>query len=176
MPATKLVMPATKLVMRVSGIRKFRFEMDDHRVSAMTRIEKFENSGFVSRLEADSHADTTVAGKNCVAIGFTDRSCAVRPYTDKYEPIPDVPIVTAATRFTSKTGLNYILILPEALYMPELDHSLFNPNQLRHFGTGVQDNPYDEAIMAITSADKTFTACLDSEGTDIFLKSHPTRI
>jgi hypothetical protein len=82
--------PVTAHTMRVSGVRKFRFEMDDHRISSIARIEKFENSGFVSRLEADSHADTTVAGKNCVAIGFTERSCAVRPYTDKYEPISDV--------------------------------------------------------------------------------------
>ena len=165
------IQPETIQTMRVSGVKRFKFEMDDHRVSSIVRVEKFENSGFVSRLEADSHADTTVAGRNCVAIGFTERSCAVRPYTDKYEPIPDVPIVTAATGFTSKTGLNYILVLPEALYMPELDHSLFNPNQLRHYGTIVQDNPYDAATMAITTEDKTFTACLDSEGTDIFLKT-----
>jgi hypothetical protein len=55
--------------------------------------------------------------------------------------------------------------------MPNLDHSLFNPNQLRHFGAVVQDNPYDAAPMCVKSADNTFTACLDSVGADIFLKT-----
>ena len=54
--------------------------------------------------------------------------------------------------------------------MPNLDHSLFNPNQLRHFGTVIQDKPYDAEPMSIKSADNTFTACLDLAGTDIFLK------
>jgi hypothetical protein len=122
-------------------------------------------------MEADTHADTTVAGKNCVAMNFTERSCGVQPYSDEYEPTPDVPIVTAATGFTSKNGINYILVFPEALCMPNLDHSLFNPNQLRHFGTVVQDDPCDAAPMCVKSADNTFTACLDSVGTDIFLKT-----
>jgi hypothetical protein len=81
-----------------------------------------------------------------------------------------VLIVTAATGFTSKNGMNYILVFPGALCMPKLDHSLFNPNQLHHFGTVVQDNRYDAKPMSIKSADNTFTACLDSAGTDIFLK------
>jgi hypothetical protein len=42
----------------------------------------------------------------------------------------DVPIVTAATGCTSSTGMNCMLVFPEALSMPALDHSLFNPNQL----------------------------------------------
>jgi hypothetical protein len=53
--------------------------------------------------------------------------------------------------------MNYILVFPEALYMPNLDHSLFNPNQLRHFGTIIQDNPYDTEPMCIRSANNTFT-------------------
>jgi hypothetical protein len=147
------------------------FSVLNVKVSAVLRVENYMNAGYVSKMEADTHADTTVAGKNCVAMHFTERSCGVQPYSDEYEPIPDVPIVTAATGFTSKNGMNYILVFPEALYMPNLDHSLFNPNQLRHFGTVVQDNPYDAEPMCIKSADNTFTACLDSVGTDIFLKT-----
>ena len=31
----------------------------------------------------DSHADTTVAGKNCAVLQYTDRSCDVSPFSDK---------------------------------------------------------------------------------------------
>jgi hypothetical protein len=140
------------------------------KISAVLRVENCRNVGHVSKM-ADTHADTTVAGKNCVAMNFTERSCGVQPYSDKYEPTPDVPAVTAATGFTSKNGMNHTLVFPEAVHMPNLDHSLFNPNQLQHFGAVVQDNPHDAAPMCVKSADNTFTACLDSVGTDIFLKT-----
>jgi hypothetical protein len=81
----------------------------------------------------------------------------------------NVPIITAATGYTSTTGFNYILIFPEDLYMPKLTHSLFNPNQLRHFGTKVQDNPYNPKPMSVSTFNDSFTACLQSKGTDIYL-------
>jgi hypothetical protein len=55
--------------------------------------------------------------------------------------------------------------------MPTLDHSLLNPNQLRHYGTIVQDNPYCNEPMSITSPSGDFTACLQSMGTEIFIKT-----
>ena len=130
-----------------------------------------ESPGFTSTLEADTHADTCVAGKNCVPLHYTDRTCDVQPYSDEYKPVTNIPIVTAATGYTSKTGLNYILVIPEAIYMPSLSHSLFNPNQFRHFGTIVQDNPFSDEPMVIRSEDGQFTACLQSKGTDIFLQT-----
>jgi hypothetical protein len=113
----------------------------------------FANPGFTSTVEVDSHADSFVAGKNCIPMHYTERSCDVQPYSDDYAPVKNVPIVTAATGYTSSNGLNYILVFPEALYLPNLGHSLFNPNQLRHFGTKVQDNPYDSKPMSITTRD-----------------------
>ena len=83
-----------------------------------------ECPGYASTLEADTHADTCVAGRNCVPLHYTERTCDVQPYSDQYQPISNVPIVTAATGYTSATGLNYILVIPEALYMPTLSHSL----------------------------------------------------
>jgi hypothetical protein len=135
------------------------------------------NPGHTSTVEVDSHADSFVAGKNCVPMHYTERSCDVQPYSDDYAPVQNVPIVTAATGYTSATGLNYILVFPEALYLPTLGHSLFNPNQLRQFGTIVQDNPYDTTPMHITTNDGGFTACLQSKGTDIFITTWaPTQL
>jgi hypothetical protein len=152
--------------------KMYAFSVLNVKISAvLLRVENCRNVGHVSKMEADTHVDTTVAGKNGVAMNFTERSCGVRPHSDECERTPDVPTVTAATGFTSKNGMNYTLVFPEALHMPNLDHSLFNPNQLHHFGTVVQDNLCDAAPMCVKSADNTFTACLDSVGTDIFLKT-----
>ena len=73
----------------------------------------------------------------------------------------DIPIVPAATGFTSENGINYILVFHEALYMPDMEHTLINMNQGRHFGAKVPDKPYhDDCPMLIESTDGEFFACL----------------
>ena len=49
------------------------------------------------RCELDSHADTIVAGSNCIILNYTGQVCDVSPYRDDYAPVSDVPIVKAAT-------------------------------------------------------------------------------
>ena len=92
------------------------------------------------RIELDSHADTIVAGSNCVILQYTGKECDVSPYRDDYESVSNVPIVHAATAWQSPhTGQTYILVFHEALWMGgHMEHSLVNPNQLRHFGTKIQ--------------------------------------
>ena len=63
----------------------------------------------------DSHMDTTVAGSNYAIIKYTDRSCDVSQFSEKYTLMKDVTIVSADTGYTSANGLNYILIFNEAL-------------------------------------------------------------
>jgi hypothetical protein len=135
----------------------------------MSTASVFANPGFTSAVEADSHADSFVAGKNCVPMHCTERCCDVQPYSDDYAPMKNAPIVTTATGCTSANGLNCMSLFPEALYLPNLGHSLFNPNQLGHFGVKVQDNPHDSKPMSVTTCDDSFAACLQSKGTDIFL-------
>ena len=107
----------------------------------------------------DKHANTTVAGKNCAILRYTDRSCNVAPFSDKYTPMKDISIVLAATEYISTNGRNYIIVFNEALYIKEMEHTLINPNQCRHFGAEVQDNPYDrDKPMSITSPNKEFIA------------------
>ena len=60
--------------------------------------------------------------------------------------------------------------------MNELSHTLINLNQLCHFQTQVQDNPYLTDPMSIPSPDGKFITCLESEGTNIFLNTwYPTQ-
>ena len=92
-----------------------------------------------SKCELDSHADTTVAGANCVILSYTCKECDVSPYRDDYESIKNIPIVTAATAWQSPfSGATYILVFNEALWMGDsMPSSLINPNQLRHYGVQV---------------------------------------
>ena len=144
-----------------------------HRLIAPLHVsqEDSREQNYAARCELDSHADTIVAGGNCLLLNYTDRACTVHAYDEKYQPHNDVPVVKAATGYTSKDGRNYILILNEALWMPDLGHTLINPNQLRAHGVEVQDNPYTSEPMLIRTWDEEFSACLQSKGATIFINT-----
>jgi len=80
----------------------------------------------------DSHADTCVAGNNCIVLEYTGRSAEVEAYSPDY-PSKQIPIATVATAYDCPTsGATYLLIINEALYFGDSLHfSLLSPNQLR---------------------------------------------
>ena len=80
------------------------------------------------------------------------------PYTDKYEAIKNVLIVLAATAWTSlELAETFIIILHEGLWMnTTMEHTLVNPNQLRHFGVTVKENPSSNSPLYIESPDRDF--------------------
>ena len=49
-----------------------------------------------------------------------------------------------------------------------MEHSLANPNQLRYYGTTVQDNPFSDSPLYIMSEDSDFYLPLETKGTNIF--------
>ena len=64
------------------------------RIAAMaTNKTKPQFEFKIGKVEPDSHADTIVAGSNCVVMYYTGRECDVSPYIQEYKPIQDVPIV-----------------------------------------------------------------------------------
>ena len=73
----------------------------------------------------------------------------------------------AATAWQSKeTGQVYILVLNESIWMGDtMDHTLINPNQLRHFGTQVQDNPMADQPLSIITEDNEFCMEMAMAGT-----------
>ena len=107
------------------------------------------NGVFDGRVECNTHADTFVAGHNCSLLGFTERVCDVMLYADNYKPKKGIPIVKAGTGYTAANGSRFILVFNKALWMPDMEHSLMNPNQLCHFGIEVQDNLYHQDPMVI---------------------------
>jgi hypothetical protein len=101
--------------------------------------------GNVGLCEMDTHADTSVAGSNFIMCEFDGTTCEVSPFTDEYQSMTDVPIVSAATAWTDdESGETVILWFNQILwYGNKLDHSLINPNQLRHNGVSVCDDITD---------------------------------
>ena len=49
-------------------------------------------------------------------------------------PMKDVPTVSPATGYTSANGRRNILVLNEALYMKDMEHTIIHPNQCHNFG------------------------------------------
>ena len=123
----------------------------------------------VGTVELDSHADTTVFGQNFLILHYTGRECDVMPYSDTYESIKGVPIVTAATAWTCQdSGETYILVFHEGLWMGEsMPNTLINPNQLRAYGCTVQDNPYCGSPLYLEDSNGTITIPLSTIGTNI---------
>jgi Reverse transcriptase (RNA-dependent DNA polymerase) len=149
---------------RASSIRK---------KSMLSRMSNDSPTPIYGRMELDSHADTIVLGRNAIVLQYTSRECDVSPYSDSYEPIRNVPIVKGATAITSAiTGETLILVFNEAIWMGDhLDHSLLNPNQMRHNGIVVQDNPYDSVALHLASHEAEFMMPLAADGTTIYFDS-----
>ena len=122
----------------------------------------------------DSHADTTVAGANCCILSYTGKECDVAPYREDYDSIPNIPIVTAATAWQSDfTGQVYIIVLNEALWMGnDMADTLVNPNQMRQFGTVVQDDPTSESPLHIRTSDASFSMPMQIRGTIVGTSTH----
>ena len=66
------------------------------------------------------------------------------------------------------TGETYILVINEALYYgTKLDHSLINPNQIRAYGIGFWDNPYDKDKGLWVEMDKASMIQMRTKGTKV---------
>jgi hypothetical protein len=98
--------------------------------------------GTVARCELDS----CVAGPNFRIDEYTGEHCNVTPYSTDYQPLKDIPIVNASTTYTDPDSEETILLrLNQVLwYGHRLAMSLINPNQIRHSGLTVSDNPTDK--------------------------------
>ena len=107
-----------------------------------------------ARNETDTNADTCCLGTNFRILNYTGRVADVSPYDKSYPAVQGVPIVTGVTAWDEpSTGTTHLLIIHEGLYYgTHLDHSLINPNQVRHNGIEYNDNPFEKRNdLAITT-------------------------
>ena len=103
---------------------------------------------------------------------MTGQCCEVNSFHDNFEPIKDVPVARVATAWTDQDGVTRILVINEALFFgSQMDHSLINPNQMRHFGVVVNDNPYDPASELGIDHESCFVP-FQTEGSTVYFESH----
>jgi hypothetical protein len=101
----------------------------------------------------------------------------VYAYDKSYKPQEGVPIVAGGTAYDDPTtGTTYILVFNEALYYgTKLDHSLINPNQVRSYGIGFWDNPFDRTRKLCIDVNDELQIPMIAKGTKIqFASRTPT--
>ena len=123
--------------------------------------------------ECDSNADTCCLEKNWLIMEYTRRTADVYSYDSSAAPIADVPIVTGATAWDDPhSGETYIFIINEALYYgSRLDHSLINPNQIRDYGIGFWDNPYDPDRDLFIEVNEDLKIEMFTKGTKVIFRT-----
>ena len=96
------------------------FTSGSRKLSALT-VTSSTSKVHCGQCELDSHADTILAGKNCIVLSYTGKECRVVPYQEGYESTDNVPISNVATAWKSpENGEIFILIFHEALWMGSL--------------------------------------------------------
>jgi len=109
----------------------------------ISKLGKGDQHSLFERTALDSHADTSCAGSNAVAIELTGETVSVYPFSDDLPAMEKVPIASTLTIWeSSTTGEVWGLVLHEALYFGDrLKGSLLCPNQIRAAGNQVHDVP-----------------------------------
>ncbi|KAL7551888.1 LOW QUALITY PROTEIN: hypothetical protein ACHAWF_015099 [Thalassiosira exigua] len=85
--------------------------------------------------------------------------------------MPNIPIATVASTHRSQHGTKSILVL---YFGRKLDHSLINPNQIRHYGIALSDNPFDMDKSLGIDHDQDFIP-FELEGATVYFETtYPT--
>lgn len=149
------------------------------RVAEATRIPEVHQDikqtviGHEAYNEDDTHADTAILGANFRLLETTGEVCDVVPYSPEYKPIKNIPIVSAVTAVQSpETGEVAILLFHQGLwYGNKMPSSLINPNQIRHIGHMVNNDPTDKDRYFGISTNQEFDIPFEMVGTTARWKS-----
>ena len=109
-------------------------------------------------LGADTHADTSCVGRHAYIIAqVMGRSVKAVPFSPSLGSVQNLSIVHAAYAYDDQeTGLTTILIIHNAIFVPDMDNVLLYPDQARENNVKIDLSPthYDEdSPYAITWPD-----------------------
>ena len=94
------------------------------------------------RCELDSHEDTCVVGTNtALIIADYERPVHVRGYSPKVGEVTECKTVSTVLQYTHHNGVNYMLIINQAIYIPDMEVNLICPMQLPDNDVQVNDLP-----------------------------------
>ena len=131
--------------MITSSARRIIKEQTNKIIASVDRYLPEGEDYKTARLEIDTRADTCCFGSNFVPIYFTGEACDVTPFSNTYEAMKDIKICGACTAYDDKrTGETIILEFNQGLWFGnQIPASLINPNQCRHNGISLCDDPFD---------------------------------
>ena len=140
----------------ISGPRRYGRKVKISKNSSEINTDEAETV-FDANNELDTRADTICTGANWRLLSASGQCYDVYGFHDNFKGIEDSPIARVDTGIRDKHGHVHILIVNQALYFGEiLDHSLINPNQIRHFRIPVSENPYDSVRDLCINHDDQF--------------------
>jgi hypothetical protein len=104
---------------------------------------------------------------------YTGEFCDVTPYSSDYQPLTNIPIVNASTAYTDDaTGETILLRFNQILwYGSRLNMSLINPNQIRHNGITVSDDPTDKTRAFGITGGVDFHVAFQILGTTVYFET-----
>lgn len=106
------------------------------------RVSSLSSSSTECRTELDSHADSPVLGKHASILFQTDKTISVAPFSDSLGILPEVPVAHGAVAYDCPySGQTFILVINNALYIPEMECNLLPPIALRMHGLQVDECP-----------------------------------
>ena len=95
-----------------------------------------------TRTELDSHANMVVVGKYCMIFDDTGKTCTVNAFSETAGKLENVPIVDAVIAYDCPYKCKiYLLLLRNALHIPELEVNLLPPFIVREAGIEVDECP-----------------------------------
>ena len=94
------------------------------------------------RTELDSHAASIVVGRNVLVLRETGKTVNVSPFTKSLGTISKVNVVDCAIAHDCPfSGETRVIIMYNALHIPEMDHNLVPPFVVRRRGNLLSDVP-----------------------------------
>ena len=104
------------------------------RITASTTLQCNE-----SWMELDAHADTTVLGKSCLLIQDFNKNVSVSGWNASVGSTK-CPTVTGVVAYDHPyTGITYMLVWHQAIYLDTMDNHLVCPMQCRVNGVVVKE-------------------------------------
>ena len=109
-----------------------------HRISAAKSADEDQPSA----IELDSHADAPVVGSSATILERTGRKVSVSGFTDRLGKPLDVEVVHACVVYECDiTGKIFILVIRNALHVPDMRECLIHPIMMRLIGIEVDECP-----------------------------------
>eukprot|EP00957_Ditylum_brightwellii_P156254 11893015-Ditylum_brightwellii.AAC.1 len=103
------------------------------------------------RSELDNHTNMIVAGCGCVIFDTTGQKCTVKSFPKGAGQLDNVPIVDVVMAYDCPyKAKTYLLLMRNALYVPELTTNLLPPFILCEGGILVDECPKSQVPGAVT--------------------------